>query len=267
MRSFDKKFGTHFITALPASPGIYRIFDGAEVLIYVGKAKNLRRRISQYRNAKRRKKHLKMRAIIGDATRIDFESCPTHLEACLLETRLIQEHRPRWNVAGAFSFLYPMIGMLTDAKGTYFCYTTQPDLFPAFQFHGAFRSRDRTGEAFFALIELLEFIGHRMSKIERREKYSYVYGFRQLPRSWVDLLESFWKGQSRDAIEELVLALVENAGARRKKRDIQELLNHLGHFWKHEAMPLARARDSAAYHEYPVPQKERDLIFLKHRLR
>src|SRR4051812_47502370 len=111
MRSFDRKFGTEFLAQVPTCPGVYQVHDDAGALIYVGKAKNLKRRLSQYRNAKRRKKHVKMRSIVQGAARIEWVRCQTEAEACLIETRLIQEHRPRWNVVGAYSFLYPMIGI------------------------------------------------------------------------------------------------------------------------------------------------------------
>ena len=104
MKPFDKKFGAEFVAGLPACPAVYRVYGSDGLLIYIGKAKNLRRRLGQYRNAKRRKKHFKMRQIVADAARIEFDLCPTDLEACLLEARLIQEHRPRWNTAGAFFF-------------------------------------------------------------------------------------------------------------------------------------------------------------------
>src|SRR4051812_34525524 len=111
MKSFDRKFGKEFVAGLPTQPGVYRIFGEDGALIYVGKAKNLKRRLGQYRNAKRRKKHLKMRRIVADAGRIEFEVCPSELDACLLEAKLIQELRPRWNTAGAFYFLYPLVGI------------------------------------------------------------------------------------------------------------------------------------------------------------
>jgi hypothetical protein len=66
-------------------------------------------------------------------------------------------------------------------------------------------------------------------------------------------------------MEQLVLALVENAGARRKGHEVQEHLNNLKRFWNHEAKPLAKARAAAAYESYPVLQKDRDIIFLKYR--
>lgn len=270
-RAFDKKFGPEFLKGLPGAPGVYRIFDSANRLIYVGKAKNLRRRLSQYRHAKRLKKHSKMRSIIKEAARIEHEVCASELAAFLLETRLIQLHRPRWNVAGAFHFLYPMIGMKADLGTVYFCYTTQPSRFTDYTLHGAFRSRDVTGDAYFSLMCLLSYVGHPVPrrKLEdaRRHRFSRVFAFRQLSEEWLRQCELFWKGESKEALEELVLALVENAGARKAKAEIQEHLENLVRFWKYEALALAAARRSAGFSQYPVPQEERDTVFLKHRHR
>lgn len=104
MRLFDRKLGEDFLLSVPTSPGIYRIYDNQSQLIYVGKAKNLKRRIGQYRNAKRRKKHQKMQKIIQNADRIQFDICASELDAELMETQLIQAFRPKWNTAGAFFF-------------------------------------------------------------------------------------------------------------------------------------------------------------------
>lgn len=265
LRAFDRKFGADFVSGLPTGPGVYFIYDARDALIYVGKAKNLRRRLSQYRNARRRKKHLKMRAIVKDAARMEFELCPNHLEACLLEARLIQRHRPKWNVAGAFYFLYPMLGIAWGAGTASFCYTTEPARFAEFEFHGAYRSRLITKEAFFALMELLAYVGHPMKGRARAGAFSYVFRFRQLPREWFERWRGFLSGGSRCALEELVLALVENAGARRDRKRVQDHLESLARFWKHEALPLAQARSHSGYAPYPVAQTDRDLVFLKFR--
>lgn len=266
MKTFDRKFGKDFIAGLPSGPAVYRVYSEGEALIYVGKAKNLRRRLSQYRNAKRRKKHLKMRSIVKEAERIEYESCASDLDACLLETRLIQTHRPKWNVAGAFHFLYPMLGVSIRSGDVFFCYTTEPESFPDYSFHGAYRSREITRQAFFSLVQLLNYFGHPVSrKSQTGIRHSYVYGFRQIPASWVKDLEKFFRGESREAVEELVMALVENAAARKAKKEIQEHLDHITRFWKHEAVLLKAACEAADYPAYPVRQAERDMIFLKYR--
>ena len=89
VRGFDRKFGAEFLESLPASPGVYLVFDQEGELIYVGKAVNLQRRLSQYRNTMRRKNHRRMRGIVKEAARIEIQCADTHLDACLTETMLI----------------------------------------------------------------------------------------------------------------------------------------------------------------------------------
>ena len=225
--------------------------------------------MGQYKNARRVRAHRKMKSIIREADRIEWELCETELAAFLLEARLIQEHRPRWNTEGAFSFLYPMIGIVRLGSQTYFCLTTLPEEFIDFSLHGAYRSRGITREAFFAWMRLLGYVGHPVAKkdlsVWSGKKYSYVYGFRQIPENWSDLWDQFLKGESFAALEELSLSLVENAAARARADLIQEDLNWLKHFWRHEALRLKKARTAVSYSDYPVPQKYRDFLFIEYR--
>lgn len=268
MKRFDARFGADFLASVPLSPGVYRLYDQNGELIYVGKAKSLRRRLSQYRNARRSKRGKKMRSLVAEAASIRWETCDSEIEALLLEIALIQRHRPRWNVAGSFSFLYPMIGMRAEPPLLKFCFTTVPHRFSGYRFHGAFRSRETTGEGFFALMRLLKHLGHRASarelRGERAEEYSYVFGFRRLP-DWGDLWDRFFRGDSLAAIETLTLGLLEKSGARARAAEVQEGIEALKRFWTEEAVPLAQAIRTTGFPEYPVPQTERDPLFLRFR--
>lgn len=270
VRSFDRKFGAEFLESLPGSPGVYLVYDQAAELIYVGKAINLKRRLSQYRSTMRRKKHRRMRAIVKEAARIEIQCAETHLDACLRETTLIQKHRPRWNIVGAYSFLYPLIGIRSADGNIEFCITTTPEAIlqkcPGFEFHGAFRSRRITGDAFFALMRLLRFVGHvNPSNYRGIPKHSHIVSFRRLPSQWAKGWASFYKGESALAMEELVLNLLENTGARSRPGKVQEHLDELKRFWRHEVLTLAKARKATGCGEWPVPQSLRDLVFLSYK--
>ena len=261
------------LSCIPGVPGVYRFYNQNDALIYIGKAKNLRRRLAQYQNAKRRKAHAKMRKILREARRLEYETCEDELQALILENQLIQNHRPKWNVAGAFSFLYPMIGLYEQDQYLYFCYTTRPELYPNFRFFGAFRSRYRTREGFFALIECLRFIGHAATSKELKKtehakqfvKHTYHYGFRQLPQEWTLLLEPFLKGEKFCAVESLALLLLDKPSALVKRKEIQELLHELRRWYQHEMLPLHQARTKCGWLPFPVLQKERDLLFIQFR--
>jgi hypothetical protein len=257
---FDKKFGKEFIHSIPVSPGVYRFLAQDGSVVYVGKAKNLRRRLGGYRRARGGK----MRKIVKAAFSLVFEVHGTELEACLEELRRIQQEKPKLNIASAFSHRYPMVGHTTRGTDFFLCFTTTPENFPDYFFHGAFRSRYITAEAFFGMVRLLQFIGHAVRpKATDRKAYSYEFGLRRLPAAIMEELPPFLRGNSKNFLETLVLRLLESAGARAKAKDIQEAVDALDAFWNQECVPLARAIATVGFENYPVPQTERDPLFVR----
>jgi hypothetical protein len=269
VRIFDRKFGADFLAGVPREPGVYRIYDAAGGLLYVCKARDLRRRLAQYRTARRTKSDRKRRALVKAAHRIEWQTCASELEASLAEIGLIQTLRPRRNVAGAFPFLYPVIGIQVDGADTRFCLTTSPGAFAAFELHGAFRSREVTGEAFFALMRLLRFVGHPTARRARDRgrvpRHSHVWTFRRLPRDWPQLWRALLRGASRVALEQLSLRLLDHDGACARSAAIHADLGAVEHFFVDEASTLAAAITATGYAGYPVPQRERDVLFLRYR--
>jgi len=268
-RIFDRKFGVAFLAGVPAEPGIYLIYDAAGALLYIGKARNLRRRLVQYRTTRRTKKDRKRRALVRAAERIEWQVCASELEASLTEISRIQALRPKRNVAGAFPFLYPFIGIQVAGADTRFCLTTSPEAFAGFELHGAFRSREVTREGFFALMRLLRFVGHPAARRLRHRlsvpRHSHLWTFRQLPRDWPDLWMALFRGASRAALEQLALRLLEYDGACARSAAIQADLAAVARFFDDEASTLASAVAVTGYDGYPVPQRERDAVFLRYR--
>jgi len=91
---------------LPETPGVYQFFDKTGSLIYVGKAKNLKRRVSSYFA---RKLTGKTRVMTGRITDIRHIVVETESEALLLENSLIKKHQPRYNVLMKDDKTYPWI--------------------------------------------------------------------------------------------------------------------------------------------------------------
>lgn len=260
------KLSSDFMKTVPRTPGVYEFLDAAGVVIYVGKAKILRRRLSQYRNARRCKKHHKMRAILSEAVQLRVQPCTSDLDALLLENRLIQELRPRFNIAGAFSFLYPVIGLKREIRRLCVVYTTSPDIYPDFNLRGSYRSRELTREAYFALIDLLTYLGHREPQkdmsVYPKAPFSHVSGFRQIEDRWHEPLVEFLEGRSVRFLQEAVARLLEKPLARRRAEEIQGNLNAMMRFYKFEARPLRHALEKAGVVDTFLPQKERDRVFL-----
>ena len=84
------------IKTLPNSPGVYQYFDKDETIINVGKAKNLKKRVSSYFT----KKHDdgKTRILVRKISKIKHIVVKTETDALLLENNLIKKYQPRYNV-------------------------------------------------------------------------------------------------------------------------------------------------------------------------
>ncbi len=92
---------------LPVNPGIYKYFDADKNLIYVGKAKHLRKRVSSYFT--KNNVNQKTRELIHRITRIEFTIVNSEHEALLLENALIKEHQPVFNIDLKDDKSYPYI--------------------------------------------------------------------------------------------------------------------------------------------------------------
>jgi excinuclease ABC subunit C len=82
---------------IPKEPGVYRFLDGDGNILYVGKAKNLKNRLSSYFGDKSHQAY-KTVTLVRHATRIEFTVVTSENDALLLENNLIKQHQPRYNV-------------------------------------------------------------------------------------------------------------------------------------------------------------------------
>ncbi len=96
------------ISLLPTKPGVYQYFNSSDKIIYVGKAKNLRSRVSSYFN--RDSNHgAKITYLVRQIARIEFVVVETEIDALLLENNLIKKYQPRYNVLMKDDKTYPWI--------------------------------------------------------------------------------------------------------------------------------------------------------------
>jgi excinuclease ABC subunit C len=94
---------------IPQKPGIYQYFDEEGELIYIGKAKNLKNRVSSYFNKDNYKVNAKTRVLVGKIRKITFTIVDSEIDAWLLENSLIKKHQPRYNVLLKDDKTYPWI--------------------------------------------------------------------------------------------------------------------------------------------------------------
>ena len=95
------------ISTIPQKPGVYHFYDSDGEVIYVGKAKNLKRRVSSYFT--KTHKRLKTKNLVSKITNISCIIVETEIDALLLENNLIKKHQPRYNILLKDDKSYPWI--------------------------------------------------------------------------------------------------------------------------------------------------------------
>ncbi|MDN5303397.1 MAG: excinuclease subunit [Fusobacteriaceae bacterium] len=95
------------LNEFPDMPGVYLMKNNNKKIIYIGKAKNLRKRVSSYFQKKHDRK--KTEELVKNIDSIDYILCKTELDALILENNLIKKHKPKYNIALKDSKTYPYL--------------------------------------------------------------------------------------------------------------------------------------------------------------
>ncbi len=101
------------VQRLPESPGIYRYYNDTDELIYVGKAKNIKKRVTSYfnKNTGVNRKTLKL---VSEIKRIEFTVANTEFDALLLENNFIKQNQPKYNILLKDDKTFPYICILKE---------------------------------------------------------------------------------------------------------------------------------------------------------
>lgn len=101
-----------FLKTLPDKPGIYQMYSAIGKILYVGKAKNLKKRVSSYYQQKQQS--LKTQTLMRHVVRVEVIVTSNEYEALLLENNLIKKFKPRYNILLRDDKSYPYIYLSTD---------------------------------------------------------------------------------------------------------------------------------------------------------
>jgi len=101
------------LRSLPETPGVYKFFDVSSEIIYVGKAKNLKKRVSSY--FQKQHDNARLRLLVKRIFKIETINVDNEYDALLLENTLIKKHRPRYNIRLKDDKSYPWICISNEA--------------------------------------------------------------------------------------------------------------------------------------------------------
>jgi excinuclease ABC subunit C len=101
------------VASLPDSPGIYRYYNKEGELIYVGKAKNLKKRVSSYFN-KQSQYNRKTEKLVSEIRKIEFTLANTEFDALLLENNFIKQYQPKYNILLKDDKTFPYLCILKE---------------------------------------------------------------------------------------------------------------------------------------------------------
>jgi len=151
---------------IPTLPGVYRFFNKSDKVIYVGKAKNLKNRLSNYFQANLATKTNRM---VHEAVRVDWTIVSTELEALALEFSWIKQYQPKYNVQFKDDKSYPYLAIsLTDEYPMIFI--TRKDKRPGLKYFGPYTNAWALRNTFEVLLKVFPVRSCTSSNFNRAQR-------------------------------------------------------------------------------------------------
>ena len=151
---------------IPEHPGVYRFFNKSDKVIYVGKAKNLKNRLSNYFQANLATKTNRM---VHEAVRVDWTIVSTELEALALEFSWIKQYQPKYNVQFKDDKSYPYLAIsLNDEYPMIFI--TRKDKRPGLKYFGPYTNAWALRNTFEVLLKVFPVRSCTSSNFNRAQR-------------------------------------------------------------------------------------------------
>ena len=113
-KPLNDRLGASFFRGIPSAPGVYRMFDEAGLLLYIGQSSDLRDRLNSYRHVHPDRDSKKTIRLVHLVRRIEWEVCDSPVSAVLKENELLRTLRPRFNRMNVYPKACFFIGVELD---------------------------------------------------------------------------------------------------------------------------------------------------------
>lgn len=224
-----------FLTTLSTKPGVYRMFNEKGQMLYVGKARNLKKRLSSY--FRKNLDSAKTTSLMKQVTSIEVTITASENEALLLESNIIKENRPRYNV------------LMRDDKSYPYLFLSTQDQYPRLDYH---RGAKRRAGRYFGPYPNSGSVRENLALIQK------LFKLRQCS-------DSFFRSRSRPCLQYQIQRCTAPCVGYVKEEQYREQVNHAILFLegKNSAVidQLAKKMDDASIQQdYEVAAVYRDQI-------
>lgn len=213
--------GKRFARRLKGLPGVYRMLDADGDVLYVGKARDLRKRVGSYFT--RTVPNQRMAAMLEQVAGIEVSVTGTEGEALLLENQLIKAHKPRYNVLLRDDKSYPYVLLTSDHRSPRLAFHRGPQKIPG-EYFGPFPSAYAVRDSLSQMQKLFKVRQCEDSYFENRSRPCLQYQIARCTAPCVGLVSDedyanqvqlarmFLEGNSQRVIEQLGRSMEEAAG-------------------------------------------------------
>ena len=246
---FDSK---SFLAELTKSPGVYRMYDTKGDILYVGKAKNLKSRVSNY--FLKTKHSVKTQSLVKKITSIEIIITSSETEALILEQNLIKELKPPYNILLRDDKSYPYIYLATDKPFPSLSMKRAKTLGKVGRYFGPFPSSGSVRESLSLLEKLFKVRQCQESFYQNRSRPCLQYQIKRCKAPCVGAVsqeeyaqdvhhvEMFLQGKSPQIIQNLIKQMENSAQSLdfEKAADLRDQIEHLRHIQEDQSAESGR---------------------------
>ena len=211
--------------SLPEDPGVYKFFDKSNNIVYVGKAKNLKKRVLSY--FKKNHVHFKTKLLVKQISKIENIVVETEMDALLLENTLIKKFKPKYNVFLKDDKTYPWICIIKKPQPEIF-YTRKTN-FKNGEYFGPFTNVTNVKLLIKLIKDIYPFLNYDLIHLLKKENKKLTN--KEIEEN-INSIKSIIKGNFKSTVKQLKFEMKNYSLSMEyeKAQEVKEKLNILNNY-------------------------------------